>query len=378
MMTITFLSSTIRKSLVQKLRTAVVALLVVGLVVGAPVYAQENPMNTSPQKVALPRVLLLATGGTIAGSADSRGSGAYNAGAIGAQQLISSVAGLGELASLSAEQVASIGSQDMTDDVWFKLARRIQEAFDKHEADSVVITHGTDTMEETAYFLSLVLKTDKPVVLVGSMRPATALGADGPANIYQAVQVAVDKQSIGRGVLVVMNDQIDSARGVTKTHSTSVQTMQSPNLGSQGYVDLGHVRFIKPAQPSQLFTLPKTAPLPRVEIIYSHSNMDASQIEHAIADKARGIVLAGMGDGNTSKAALAALEKAASQGIVVVRSTRVSKGYVNRDVEVDDSKSGFVASMDLNPQKARVLTQLLIANGITDPVKVQEAFLSGH
>ncbi len=126
-----------------------------------------------------------------------------------------------------------------------------------------------------------------------------------------------------------------------------------------------------------MLKLPK-APLPRVEIIYSHSNMDALQIEHAIADKAKGIVLAGMGDGNTSKAALAALEKAAAQGIVVVRSTRVSKGYVNRNVEVDDSKSGFVASMDLNPQKARVLTQLLIANGVTDPQKVQEAFLNGH
>ncbi|HDS1696497.1 TPA: asparaginase [Pseudomonas putida] len=334
-------------------------------------------MSTTNQQAALPRVLLLATGGTIAGSADNRGSGAYNAGAIGAQQLVSSVAGLGDLASLSAEQVASIGSQDMSDDIWLKLASRIQKALDQGEADAVVVTHGTDTMEETAFFLSLVLKTDKPVVLVGSMRPATALGADGPANIYEAVQVAVDKQSKGRGVMVVMNDQIDSARGVTKTHSTSVQTMQSPNLGSQGYVDLGHVRFVKPAVPGQLLKLPE-APLPRVEIIYSHSNMDALQIEHAIADKAKGIVLAGMGDGNTSKAALAALEKAAAQGIVVVRSTRVSKGYVNRNVEVDDSKSGFVASMDLNPQKARVLTQLLIANGVTDPQKVQEAFLNGH
>lgn len=377
-MTITFLSSNNPKAITKKLRSAVLSSLLIGLAVGAPAYAQEKPMSTTTQKAALPRVLLLATGGTIAGSADNRGSGAYNSGAIGAQQLISSVAGLGDLASLTAEQVASIGSQDMSDEIWFKLAHRIQEALDKGEADSIVITHGTDTMEETAFFLSLVLKTDKPVVLVGSMRPATGLGADGPANIYQAVQVAVDKQSKGRGVLVVMNDQIDSARGVTKTHSTSVQTMQSPNLGSQGYVDLGHVRFVKPAAPGQLFTLPKAAPLPRVEIIYSHSNMDASQIEHAIADKAKGIVLAGMGDGNTSKAALAALEKAASQGIVVVRSTRVSKGYVNRDVEVDDSKSGFVASMDLNPQKARVLTQLLIANGVTDAKKVQEAFLNGY
>ncbi|WP_054892005.1 MULTISPECIES: asparaginase [unclassified Pseudomonas] len=376
-MSITIQSSSFRQLFTQKLLAAAMVSLLTGFVVVAPAYAQEKPMSTTNQQAALPRALLLATGGTIAGSADNRGSGAYNAGAIGAQQLVSSVAGLGDLATLSAEQVASIGSQDMSDDIWLKLASRIQKALDEGEADAVVITHGTDTMEETAFFLSLVLKTDKPVVLVGSMRPATALGADGPANIYEAVQVAVDKQSKGRGVMVVMNDQIDSARGVTKTHSTSVQTMQSPNLGSHGYVDLGHIRFVKPAVPGQLLQLPE-APLPRVEIIYSHSNMDALQIEHAIADKAKGIILAGMGDGNTSKAALAALEKAAAQGIVVVRSTRVSKGYVNRNVEVDDSKSGFVASMDLNPQKARVLTQLLIANGVTDPQKVQEAFLNGH
>lgn len=377
-MTNNFLSSNLRRSLPKQLCVAAFATLLAGVAVGAPVSAQEKPMSATTQQSSLPHVLLLATGGTIAGSADNRGSGAYNAGAIGAQQLVSSVAGLGDLAAISAEQIASIGSQDMSDEIWFKLAHRIQQAFDKHEADSVVITHGTDTMEETAFFLSLVLKTDKPVVMVGSMRPATALGADGPANIYQAVQVATDSQSKGRGVMVVMNDQIDSARGVTKSHSTSVQTMQSPNIGSQGYVDLGHVRFVKPALPTQTLSLPEAAPLPRVEIIYSHSNMDASQIEHAIADKAKGIVLAGMGDGNTSKAALAALEKAASQGIVVVRSTRVSKGYVNRNVEVDDSKSGFIASMDLNPQKARVLTQLLIANGITNPEKVQEAFSNGH
>jgi L-asparaginase len=235
-------------------------------------------------------------------------------------------------------------------------------------------------MEETAFFLDLVLKTDKPVVLVGSMRPATGLSADGPANIYEAVQVATDKQSKGRGVLVVMNDQIDGARGVTKTNSTSVQTMQSPNLGSLGYVDMGQVRYVQPLDTRRTppLALPQGPALPRVDIIYSHANMDAKQIEHAIEDKAKGIVLAGKGDGNTSKQALAALEKAAAQGIVVIHSTRVSKGYVNRNVEVDDTKSGFVASMDLNPQKSRILAQLLIASGVTEPGKVQAAFTNAH
>lgn len=226
-MTINPASANISKSFPQKLRIAAMASLLASLVVGASAYGQEKPMSSNTQQANLPHVLLLATGGTIAGAADSRGSGAYNSGAISAQQMVSSVAGLGDLAIISAEQVASIGSQDMSDDIWFKLAKRIQQAVNDPQTNSVVITHGTDTMEETAFFLSLVLKTEKPVVLVGSMRPSTALGADGPANIYEAVQVAVDEQSKGRGVLVVMNDQIDSARGVTKTHSSSVQTMQS-------------------------------------------------------------------------------------------------------------------------------------------------------
>lgn len=365
----------------RKLLTGFMLSVLAGFIVSVPpALAQEKTMSTNNQQVALPRVLLLATGGTIAGSADNRGTGAYNAGAIGPQQLVAAVAGLGDLASISAEQIASIGSQDMSDEIWFKLANRIQEAFEKNEADAVVITHGTDTMEETAFFLDLVLKTDKPVVLVGSMRPATGLSADGPANIYEAVQVATDKQSKGRGVLVVMNEQIDGARGVTKTNSTSVQTMQSPNLGSLGYVDMGHVRYVQPLDTGRIapMALPQGHALPRVDIIYSHANMDAKPIEHAIEDKAKGIILAGKGDGNTSKQALAALEKAAAQGIVVVRSTRVSKGYVNRNIEVDDTKSGFVASMDLNPQKARVLAQLLIANGVTDPAKVQAAFTNAR
>ncbi|ONH51584.1 L-asparaginase [Pseudomonas cedrina] len=341
--------------------------------------AQEKGMNnpSTVSQASLPRVLILTTGGTIAGAATGRNEGAYTSGVITPQQLVDSVKGIGDLARISTEQVSNIGSQDMNDVIWFKLAKRIKQAFDHKEADAVVITHGTDTMEETAFFLNQVLASDKPVVLVGSMRPSTALGADGPANIYQAVKVATDKQSAGRGVLVAMNDTIESARDVTKTDTTSLQTMQSPHIGTVGYVDMGHVRFIqRPVELSKPLSLPQDGNLPRVEIIYGHSNMDTNQIEHAIADKAKGIVLAGLGDGNASKEALVALEKAAAKGIVVVRSTRVAHGYVNRDVEIDDQKSGFVASMDLSPQKSRILVQLLVANSITDPAQVQQAFSS--
>jgi L-asparaginase len=325
----------------------------------------------------LPRILVLATGGTIAGQADPRASGAYKSGQITGEQLVQSVPGLDKLASLSAEQISSIGSQDMNDKVWFALARRIQQAVDKNEAEGIVVTHGTDTLEETAFFLDNVLHGDKPVVIVGSMRPATAVSADGPGNLYEAVEVAADPRSRGRGVMAVLNDKIEGARSVTKTNTTSIETFNSPNGGPIGYVDTaGSIRFMAQASGLKRMTydLPTSEQLPRVEIVYSHANMDAVPIEDAISHGAKGIVLAGVGDGNTSKQALDALEAAAKKGIIVVRSTRVRSGFVTRNVEVDDDKNGFVVSEDLSPQKARILTQLLIASGVTSAAELQRAF----
>ncbi|WP_213295551.1 asparaginase [Paraburkholderia sacchari] len=353
--------------------TALPASIVLAAGEGAAAAASSTSTAAS---AALPRVAVLATGGTIAGQADTRAANAYNAGAVGAQQLVQAVPGIEKLAHLSTEQVASIGSQDMNDKVWFTLARRIQEIFERNEADAVVITHGTDTLEETAFFLDNVLRTDKPIVLVGSMRPSTATSADGPSNLYEAVEVAASPAARGRGVMVVLNDTIQSARATTKTNTTSVQTFVSPNSGPIGYVDPASVRFLAPAVQldSHKYALPSGEQLPRVEIVYAHANMDSVQIDNAIANKAKGIVLAGVGDGNTSKPAIEALQRAAKQGIVVVRASRVGSGFVNRNVEVNDDTSGFVVSLDLNPQKARVLTQLLIANGITSPAQVQKAF----
>ncbi|MGF6995686.1 asparaginase [Paraburkholderia sp. GAS32] len=334
---------------------------------------------TSPA-AGSPRILVLATGGTIAGTTDPRSAIGYNSGNVKGQELVRAVPGIEKLASISSEQISNVGSQDMNDEIWFRLARRIQEAFDRNEADGIVITHGTDTMEETAFFLQNVVRSDKPVVLVGSMRPGGSTSADGPGNLYEAVEVAASPKSRGRGVMVVMNDQIHAPRWITKTNTTAVQTFASPNAGVIGYVDPASIRFVAPAPASALastrdvLSLPANGRLPRVEIVYAHSNMDGTQIDHAIADGAKGIVLAGEGDGDASKEALAALDRAAKKGIVVVRSTRVMSGFVNRNVEVEDDKRGFVVSFDLNPQKARLLTQLLVANGITNPGKVQQAF----
>lgn len=361
-------------------RVGVPAILLASFTVLACLVPATMPaVAQQPSAVAtqLPRVLVLATGGTIAGVADPRAAGAYKSGVITAEQLLASVPALDKVATLKAEQVSSIGSQDMNDTVWFTLARRIQKAFDGKEADGVVITHGTDTLEETAFFLDNVLRVDGPVVIVGSMRSSTDLSADGPNNLYEAVRVAASPKSLKRGVMAVLNDKIEGARGVSKANTTSVETFGSPNTGPVGYVDsAGGIRFLYPVMESNRakFNLPDAPPLPRVDIVYSHANMDALPIESAVANKAKGIVLAGVGDGNTSKAALEALEQAAKAGIVVVRSTRVRSGFVTRNVEVDDDKSGFVVSEDLNPQKARILTQLLIASGVNDRAKFQEAF----
>jgi len=239
-----------------------------------------------------------------------------------------------------------------------------------------VITHGTDTLEETAFFLDLVLHTDKPVILVGSMRPSTAISADGPGNLYEAIEVAASTQARGRGVLIVLNDKIEEARWATKTNTTNIDTFRSPDTGSAGYVDPASVRFMtaQPEHRGAALNLPTDGLLPRVEIIYAHSNMDGTLIDAAVANHAQGIVLAGVGDGNTSAEALAALERAVKQGVVVVRSTRVGSGFVNRNVEVNDDQQGFIVSLDLNPQKARILTQLLLANGVSSPAKLQQAF----
>jgi L-asparaginase len=364
-----------RQSRISMLSIPVIT-LALSFMINVAAHTAEVGKDTGPAS-NLPRILVLATGGTIAGQADPRATGAYKSGQITGEQLVQSVPGLDKMAKLSAEQISSIGSQDMNDKVWFALARRIQQAFDNNEADGVVVTHGTDTLEETTFFLDNVLKGEKPVVIVGSMRPASAVSADGPGNLYEAVQVAADPRSRGRGVMAVLNDKIEGARSVTKTNTTSLETFTSPNAGPIGYVDTaGGIRFM--AQASGLkratYELPANDQLPRVEIVYSHANMDAVPVEDAISHGAKGIVLAGVGDGNTSKQALDALELAAKKGIVVVRSTRVRSGFVTRNVEVDDDKNGFVVSEDLNPQKARVLTQLLIANGVTSPAKLQQAF----
>jgi L-asparaginase len=307
---------------------------------------------------------VLATGGTIAGAATSDVQAAYTSGQVGVDQLLAAVPQAKKLAVLRGEQISNIGSQDMNDEVWLKLARRVNELAAMQDVDGIVITHGTDTIEETAYFLNLVVKSKKPVVLTAAMRPSTALSADGPLNFYNAVAVAATKDAAGRGVLVVVNDWIHGAASLTKTSTTAVQTFLSPLRGLIGTVAYGEAEFYRgPVGRSTAdseFSLDGVAALPRVDIVMAHENMDGKLIEAAVGAGAKGIVIAGVGNGNMTQAALDSLAAQAKKGIVCVRSSRVTTGRVGRNVEVDDDKLGLVASDALNPQKARVLLRLAL------------------
>jgi L-asparaginase len=321
-------------------------------------------------------IKILATGGTIAGSGAAGGYG-YTSGQFKVEDLIGAVPDLDKLAKLSGEQVANIGSQDMNDQVWLKLAKRTNELLADPKVDGIVITHGTDTLEETAYFLDLVVKSKKPVVMVGSMRPATAISADGPANLYSGVAVAAAPGARGRGVLVVLDDEIHSARNVIKTNTTSLGTFASPTRGPAGYVHSKKIdwfeRMDKRNTTDSEFTVKNMNQLPRVDIVYAHANMDSTMINAALQAGAKGIVVAGVGDGNMTKPALDALAEAAKNGTLVIRSTRLPAGMVMRNAEVDDDKLGFVASGELNPGKSRVLAQLALTR-TNDPQRVQTMF----
>src|SRR5215831_12313003 len=250
----------------------------------------------------LPNVVILATGGTIAGAAATGTQAGYTSGAVGIDTMINGVPGITKLANIRGEQISNVGSQDMSFDILLKLAKRINELAKTDAVDGIVITHGTDTMEETAYFLNLTVKSDKPVVMVGSMRPSTAVSADGPLNLYDAVAVAADPQSKGRGVLVVMNDQIQGAHSLTKTSTTAVQTFQSPLRGLVGVSAYGKNDFYnnpswKHTTASE-FDISNVTKLPRVDIIYADADMAPDLIDASVSAGAKGIVIAGVGNGD--------------------------------------------------------------------------------
>ena len=323
------------------------------------------------------RVHVLGTGGTIAGAQPDPGHYGYTAAQYGIDWLLNAVPGLDRLATLSGEQVVNIGSQDMDDDIWLKLARRVNEALAPVDVDAALITHGTDTLEETSYFLDLVTASDKPVVVVGSMRPATAISADGPANIYNGVAVAADARAVGRGALVVLNDEIHHARNAVKTGTSNPSAFSSMSRGLAGITSAGRVEWFdevpRATRRALRFDVGGLEALPRVDILHAHANMSIDLIDAALAGGARGIVVAGVGAGNMSARAIDRLGRAAAAGVAVVRSSRVVAAMVLRNHELDDDRLGFIAAGDLNAPKSRVLLALALTQ-TRDPQRIQSMF----
>ena len=278
----------------------------------------------------------------------------------------------------SPEQVFQIASENMNNDSWLKLAKRVNELLSQDDVDGIVITHGTDTIEETAYFLNLVVKSRKPVVIVGAMRPSTAISADGPVNLYNAVTLAGSEEAAGKGVLVVLNDQINGARDVTKTNTSNADTFRSWELGFLGYMQDNKPHFYRVSTRKHTadteFDVGKLDSLPAVDIVYGYANMNRVAVDAFVASGDKGIVHAGVGDGSLARPAVEpALIEARKKGVVVVRSSRVGNGIVARNGEAKDDDLDFVVSDTLNPQKARILLMLALTK-TSDTREIQRMF----
>lgn len=321
------------------------------------------------------RILVLGTGGTIAGAGSSATGAAYRPGGLALETLVGHLAGLGLDAELVPQEIARIGSQDIGFSQWQALHAACAGAMADPAIDGIIITHGTDTAEETGFLLDLTLPTTKPVVLVGAMRPADAVGADGMRNFANAVKVASDPAAAGRGVMLVMGDAVLAARDARKAATSSIDAFRSFPRGPLARVTPARLDWFGPphrAHEGAAFPFPPE--LPRVAILTAGAGMDEQPVAALLGIGCKGIVLAGMGQGNAPASVLRALADAAASGVPVVRSTRVDEGLVDRNVEVDDDSLGLVAARAFGPAKARVLLMVLIANRITDAASVQAAF----
>ncbi|HMN20170.1 MAG TPA: asparaginase [Ottowia sp.] len=328
---------------------------------------------------ALSHVVLLGTGGTIAGAGGGAttgaGSAAYQAAVVTIDELARQVPGLRQLARLRAEQLFQIDSADFTDERLLQLARKVAALCRQDDVDAVVITHGTDTLEETAYFLHLTVHSSKPIVLTGSMRPGTAVSADGPANLLHAVAVAAQPSSAGRGVLVVMDEQVHSARDVAKTHSQRVEAFASPH-GPLGLVVEGMPRWYRalerPHTVASAFDIEDIEALPLVGVVTSHGNMRREIYDQWASLGARAIVHAGFGGGTVPAYLKAPLAELRARGVLLVRASRTG-GPLARGGCVDDEALGWVVTDDQNPQRARLLAALALTQE-RDPERIQQVF----
>jgi len=334
-----------------------------------------------PATRPLPIVYVLSTGGTIAGAGSSSTDlSNYKPGSILGEQLVKAVPQIAQIADVRVEQIVNVNSSDITIDNWLTLAKRIQAILEETPAVAgFVITSGTNTLEETAYFLNLTIRSDKPVVMVGSMRPSTAISADGPLNLLNAVRTAISTDAKGKGVLIVLNDEINAARDTTKTNTLRVETFKAPELGLLGYIDEDKISFYRSTTKRHTanseFDVTPLATLPKVSILYSYIDPDSSLIRAAIESGAKGIVFAGTGNGALSVFEETVLNEVSAMPAAtrpaLVRSSRVGNGRVIATAEYD--ALGVIPSDTLNPQKARILLMLALTK-TSDPKEIRRIF----
>jgi L-asparaginase len=310
-------------------------------------------------------VHIVATGGTIA----STNYYSDDPGKIGVEQLLRAVPGLDTIAAISTQQFSNIASGSMTPAMWLALSRGIADTLRaRPQLAGVVVTHGTDTMEETAYFLDLTIADPRPVVVTGAMRPADGIGIDGPANLRDAVRVAASPSARGRGAMIVMNDEIFAARDVTKSNTVRPDAFTAPVRGDLGAADPDEIRFFREPHRRTVFDISRVDALPRVDIVYSYVGADGAGVDAAVAAGARGIVVASTGRGDVPPKQREALRRAMAKGVIVVVGSRAGSGSVevgdgvrNRTPKPDTSKAdasrngsgGNTSAVDVSASNAR-------------------------
>ncbi|MGH6648013.1 type II asparaginase [Aquabacterium sp.] len=331
------------------------------------------------QAVKKAQVVILATGGTIAGAgASAANSATYQAAKVPVDKLLASVPELSNLADVRGEQVFQIASESLNNEHLVTLAKRVSALSKQADVDGIVITHGTDTLEETAYFLTLTVHTSKPIVVVGSMRPGTALSADGALNLYNAVATAASPTSAGKGALVVMNDEINSGRDVAKSINIRTEAFKSP-WGALGMVVEGKTYWfrapVKRHTMQSEFDIDSISVLPKVEIAYGYGSANDIAYKAFAAAGAKALIHAGTGNGSVAAPVVPALRELRAKGIQIIRSARVvGGGFVLRNAEQPDDQYDWVVAHDLNPQKARILASLALTR-TTDSKDIQRMFM---
>jgi glutamin-(asparagin-)ase len=324
-----------------------------------------------------PNVVILATGGTIAGAgASALNSATYAAAKVPVDKLLAGLPELANVANVKGEQVSQIASESFTNDNLLKLGKRISALVKQPDVDGIVVTHGTDTLEETAYFLNLVIRTNKPIVVVGSMRPGTALSADGALNLFDAVSVAASKDAAGKGVLVTMNDEIQSGRDVSKTINIKTEAFKS-QWGPLGMVVEGNNYWFRaPVKRHTLqseFNIDEIDTLAPVEVVYGYGNVSRTALDAVGKSGIKALIHGGTGNGSVADRIVPALQDVRARGIQVIRSSRVPDGFVLRNAEQPDDKYDWVVAHDLNPQKARILAAVAMTKTL-DSKELQRIF----